>query len=149
MSVSDKSSPGLTHVLEGFDLEISVGIHEEEGRQSHGDDELSNAEIGANHEFGLGPPQRSFVRGYFDENQEAIEREQDAALARILDGADPETEAGRLAAKLEGGMKERILARIPPPLAESTKAKRGEAAVPLVATSQLLGSIRGKVARRA
>jgi hypothetical protein len=147
MSIEDRSSPELERLLQGFDLEITVGIHEDEGAGDHGDD-LTIADVGAIHEFGLGVPQRSFVRGYFDENAAAIEQAQDAALARILDGADPETEAARLGLQMEGGMKTRILARIAPPLAESTKRKRGEGAVPLVDTSQLIGAIRSKVTRR-
>lgn len=146
MTVSDHRGPGLRALLEELDLEISVGIHEDEGATSHG--ELTNAEIGAIHEFGLGVPERSFIRGYMDERQAEIEQAQEAALERILDGADPRVEAERLGLKLEAGVKERILARIPPPLAESTKKRRGENAVPLVDTSQLLGSIRSKVRDR-
>jgi hypothetical protein len=44
-------------------------------------------------------------------------------------------------------MKERILARLSPGLAPSTLARRGEGAVPLVDSGQLLGSIRGKARR--
>jgi hypothetical protein len=146
MSVEDKRSGELDRILSGLDLEVTVGIHEEEGAEEHGD--LTTAEVGSIHEFGLGAPQRSFVRGYFDENQVDIAAEQDAALTRILDGADPRTEAERLGLKLENGMKARILARIDPPLAESTKRQRGEGAVPLVHTSQLLGAIRSKVTER-
>lgn len=144
MSVEDKVSPEMARLLRGLDLEITVGIHEDEGSESHGDG-LTTADVGAVHEFGLGVPQRSFVRGYFDDNQAEIEDLQTVALQHILDGADPAAEAGRLGLKLEGGMKERILARINPPLAESTKARRGESAVPLVDTSQMIGAIRSKV----
>jgi hypothetical protein len=148
MSVDDKVNRQLLdQLLEGLDIEITVGIHAAEGSASHGAD-LTMAELGAIHEFGLGVPARSFVRGYFDENQAAIESKQDAALQRILLGANPRTEAERMALELESGMKERILGRIAPPLAESTKRRRGAGAVPLVATSQLLGSIRGKVTER-
>jgi hypothetical protein len=147
VSVDDKKSPELARLLREFDLEVTVGIHEDEGAEDHGDD-LTIADVGAIHEFGLGVPQRSFVRGYFDENAPRIEQAQDAALVRILDGADPETEAARLGLQLEGGMKARILARIAPPLAESTKRRRGESAVPLVDSSQLIGAIRSKVNER-
>lgn len=143
MSVSDTGSPGLTGLLRGLDIEVSVGIHEDKGAEAHG--ELTNAELGAIHEFGLGVPQRSFIRGYFDEKEAELQEFADAALARILDGADPLVEAGRMGLRLESGMKERILARIPPPLAPSTRARRGEDAVPLVDTSQLIGSIGSKV----
>jgi len=143
MSVEDKKSADLEKFLRGLDLEVTVGIHEEEGAEEHGD--LTNAELGAIHEFGLGVPQRSFIRGYFDENAAEIEQAQDEALNNIVFGADPRAEAERLGLKLESGMKERILARIDPPLAESTKRRRGASAVPLVDTSQLLGAVRSKV----
>jgi hypothetical protein len=146
MSVEDKRSPELDDFLSGLDLEVTVGIHEEEGAEEHG--ELTTAEVGAIHEFGLGVPQRSFVRGYFDEHANEIQEAQDVALENILAGADPQTEAARLGLKLESGIKQRILARIDPPLAESTKRRRGEDAVPLVDTSQLLGAIRSKVGQR-
>lgn len=148
MSVTDKGSASLTQLLDGFELDISVGIHAEDGDETYEGGDLNTAEVGAIHEFGLGVPQRSFVRGYFDENEAAIAAAQDASLQRIMDGADPEAEAERLGLQLESGMKQRILSRVPPPLAESTKRKRGEDAVPLVDTSQLLGAVRSKVTRR-
>lgn len=143
MSVEDKIGADLERWLRGLDIEITVGIHADEGAKLHGD--LTNVEIGSYHEFGLGVPERSFLRAYFDENAADVERAQDQALDRIMAGADPETEAQRLGLKLEGGIKERMLARIDPPLAESTKRRRGESAVPLIHTSQLIGSIRSKV----
>jgi hypothetical protein len=147
VSVIDKSSPELEAILRGLELEVTIGIHAEDGAEGH-DGGLTTAEVGSYHEFGLGVPQRSFVRAYFDEHASEIEQAQDACLARILAGSDPRAEAARLGLKLEGGMKERILARIDPPLAESTKARRGESAVPLVDTSQLIGAIRSRVTER-
>ncbi len=148
MSVQDTSNDLLKHLLEELDIEVTVGIHEDDGGQSHGKGGITTAQVGAAHEFGLGPPQRSFVRGYFDEHQAEIEGWQDDAMRRILDGADPRAEATRVGLMLEAGMKERILARIEPPLAESTKRRRGEGAIPLIDSSQLLGSIRSKVRDR-
>jgi hypothetical protein len=146
MSVEDKASPELERFLRDLDLEVSVGIHEDEGAADHG--ELTNAEVGSIHEFGLGVPERSFIRGYFDEHADDIEEGQEVALRNILFGADPHVEAARFGLKLESGIKERILARIAPPLAESTKRRRGDSAVPLVDTSQLIGAIRSKVTDR-
>lgn len=146
MSVDDKRSPDLERLLEDLDIEISVGIHAEEGAADH--DGLTTAEVGAIHEFGLGVPQRSFIRGYFDEHQGEIEQLQAAALERVIAGADPRIEAGRLGLLVEGGIKQRILSRIDPPLAESTRKRRGDDAVPLVDTSQLLGAIRSRVTEK-
>jgi hypothetical protein len=150
MAVTDNKNPDLGLFLSGgdFELAITVGIHEEEGSQAHGDDGLTTGEIGSVHEFGLGVPMRSFVRGYFDENMGYIEHAQDEAMQRILDGADPMLEAERLAKELEIGMRDRVLERIAPPLASSTRARRGQTAIPLVDSTQLLGAIRGRVAVR-
>lgn len=142
MAVDDKRSP-LLGALEGLGREITIGIHADEGAEDHGG--LTNAELGTIHELGLGVPQRSFVRAYFDENVHEIGGDVEAAIARVLEGSDVDLEAELLGAKIEAGMKERILARIEPGLSEETKRKRGQDAVPLVDTSQLMGSIRYKV----
>lgn len=136
--IIDKRGSALDALLGGTELEISVGIHESEGSEDH--DGPTNAEVGSYHEFGSRP----FIRGYFDEKAADVERFIDEAAARVLDGEDPLTAGEIVALQLESGVKERILAGIEPELAESTRKKRGDDAVPLVATSQLLGSIRGK-----
>jgi hypothetical protein len=145
VSVSDTGGAAFDALLEGFDIEISVGIHEDKGAEAHGKGATTTALVGAAHEFGLGPPQRSFIRGYYDENAALIVEQQDAALARILDGADPLIEAQRMGLFIESGIKERILARINPPLSEATRKRRGESAVPLVDTSQLIRAITSQV----
>lgn len=49
---------------------VTVGIHEEDGSQQHGDEGVTIADVGAWNEFGLGVPERSFIRGWADENEE-------------------------------------------------------------------------------
>lgn len=128
----------LTALLAGTELEITVGIHEQEGSEDH--DGPTNAEVGSYHEFG----ERSFIRGYFDENAADVDRFLDDAADRIMAGEDPLTAGEIVALQLESGVKERMLAGIEPGLAESTKKRRGEDAVPLIDSSQMLGAIRGK-----
>lgn len=136
--IIDKRDGTLDALLGGLDIEVTVGIHESEGSDNH--DGLTNAELGSIHEF----TERSFIRGYFDEKSDDVERFIDEAAERVLNGDDPLT-AGEIAAmQLESGVKARILAGIDPPLAESTRKRRGDDAVPLVNTSQMLGAIRGK-----
>ncbi len=135
----------LGELFEGFYREITVGIHAEEGQEQH-DGGLTNAEVGTFHEFGLGVPQRSFIRAYFDENEALIVAKLEQAAQRVLDGADDKLEAQRFAVWLESQVKEFILNRnVEPELSDATKKRRGENAVPLVDSSQMLGSIRGKV----
>lgn len=131
VAVSDKRSPLLEDLLDGLELEISVGIHEDEGGRKEG--EQTNAELGARHEFGLGVPQRSFIRHYIDENESLLYERSEAALAKVLTGADAEVEAGKLGAQMVGEIKTRMLAGL------------GDPSRDLVDTSQMIGSIRSKV----
>lgn len=124
-------------------VKITVGIHAAEGSGGHGG--VTNAELGEIHEFGLGVPQRSFIRAYYDENESALaELMQDAIAGALIDGDDLQQAAELVAVQVEGEIKERILGRLPgKELSKSVRRKRGESAVPLVDTSQLIGSIRG------
>lgn len=140
--IDDKRSNVLDALMGGLEVEITVGIHESEGSKGHGG--VSNAELGSIHEFGLGVPSRPFVRGYFDENEEEISRLINEAAGDILDGEDPSEAADLVALQLESGVKQRILDGLSPEASEAVKRKRGEGAIPLVDTSQMLGSIRGK-----
>lgn len=142
-------------------IEITVGIHAAEGGAEHSDplqggsfaadgavefsqQPLTVAEVGSFHEFGLGVPMRSFIRGTFDEQQTEL-----AALVRsqarlTVEGRLTAEQAGeRIALKAEAIFKRRIRERIPPPLAASTIKRKGSS-VPLISTGQLRNSIRGR-----
>jgi hypothetical protein len=135
--------PEMAERFAGLEHDITAGIHEAEGASAHG--KLTNAELGAVHEFGLGVPRRSFLRDWMDENEAAIfERISDAMSRIVFDGADGKREADLIAIWAEGEIKARIENRLQPELSESTKRRRGQSAVPLIDTSQFIGSIRGK-----
>ena len=141
--IVDKRSNIYDALIGGVEVEITVGIHEQEGGEEHNG--LSNAELGSIHEFGSSDiPQRSFIRAYVDESQSGIDGFLTDACNRMLTGEDALAAAELVALQMESGVKERILARLKPDLSEATKAIRGDDAVPLVKSSQLLGSIRGK-----
>jgi hypothetical protein len=143
VSVIDKRGNVLDVLMGGLEAEMTVGIHASEGATEH--DGLTNAELGAIHEFGTSEiPQRSFIRVYIDEHESEIHTWLSEAADELLTGADPQQEADRIALRLESGVKERILSGISPELSEATKKRRGDSAVPLIDTSQMLGSIRGK-----
>jgi hypothetical protein len=100
-------------------------------------------EIGAFHEFGNGVPERSFLRAWVDENQQAIqEKLTDLGLTYLLDGEINAWQIpfGQWAVK---EIKNRIAHEIPPPLAPKTIArKQGSGAqVPLIDTNQLMRAI--------
>jgi hypothetical protein len=142
---------------------ITVGIHAAEGGADHTDGgtfaddgaiEFSGAEprtvaeIASYHEFGLGVPQRSFIRGWFDESKEQM-RELLRSQARLaIEGRiTTEQAAERVALKAEAGVKLRIRNRgngAYPPNAASTIARK-KSTVPLIDTGQLRSAIRGKV----
>jgi hypothetical protein len=144
--IVDKRSDVLEAMLGGLAVEITAGIHEAEGSAEH--EGLTNAELGSIHEFGTGDiPQRSFIRAWIDENQSLIDEWVTDAANAILAGEDPEAASERVALQMEAAIKERMLSGISPELSENTKRGK-EGGVPLIDSSQLLGSILGKVKRK-
>jgi hypothetical protein len=143
--IVDNRSDVLEAMLGGIAVEITAGIHEAEGSADH--DGLTNAELGSIHEFGTGDiPQRSFIRAWVDENQSLIDEWVTDAANAILAGEDPEAASERVALQMEAGIKERMLSGISPALDEDSKRGK-EGGVPLIDSSQLLGSILGKAKR--
>lgn len=123
---------------------IAVGVHAREGGATHREADTTVAELASWHEFGLGVPQRSFVRGWYDESQGEIARVLTGRMHAVAQGLDPEVALEQAALAFEGSMKERIADHIPPPLAPSTVAAKGSS-TPLVDSGQLRNAIRGKV----
>lgn len=125
-------------------LEITIGVHAEEGAGDEGNG-LTVAEVAEANEFGLGVPARPAITGWADENAETfptrMREESEAALraraspAQRLD-ALAQVGAGEIQAKIAGG--------VPPPNAPSTIARKGSS-TPLIDKGQFRSSIRGKV----
>jgi hypothetical protein len=118
---------------------ITTGIHGQEGGEEHPGG-ISVAEIGSIHEFGLGVPERSFVRVWFDENKsrlpEAIRVELETAIAQ----GNPRLAIERLAITIQASIQQRISNGIDPELAESTILQKGSS-TPLIDTGVLRSSI--------
>jgi hypothetical protein len=141
-------------------LVVTVGIHEPEGGaakevpdgvQSSGERLIDVAE---SHEFGIGVPQRAFVRGCVDEQESELKSKLSGALKTALapGGRGAEQQMARFGLYVVGQMQERISQGIPPELAPSTKKYKeslnlaGNAKnTPLILTGQLRSSIRSKV----
>lgn len=139
MPVSD-SGPAATQLPAR--IEWTVGIHSDEGR--HEDSGLSLVDLGTIHEFGLGVPQRSFIRKWAAEDVAEINRIIQREMLRLLDGNQPSVVAERIALKLEGRAQAFIAAgRATPPLAEQTIARKGSSK-PLIDTGALRASIKAK-----
>lgn len=102
---------------------------------------LTIAELGAIHEFGLGVPERSWLRAWYDENQAEIADDLRKAGRGILLGRfTRERILEILGLKYVGQIQARIARNIPPPLAASTTKKKGSS-VALIDTGQLRSAI--------
>ena len=110
-------------------------------------------EIAEAHEFGIGVPQRSFVAGAVDENEDQLQAKLVSSMkaaARPNATRTPEQTLERFGLYVVGVMQQRIADGIEPELAEATiKAKArltGKAKdTPLILTGQLRSSIRSKL----
>jgi hypothetical protein len=135
----------LKKIKEAKKASITVGVHQKEGDASHEKGSLSVLDVGTFHEFGLGVPERSFIRGWFDENQKWCNTFISGMLRSVVEGKREFSQTlEQIGLKFVGSVQERISNRIPPPLAASTiKAKGSD--VPLIDTGQLRTSITYKV----
>lgn len=93
------------------------------------------------HEFGLGVPERSFIRAWFDANQDKIKKAIAAAMQQVIKGKyTKEVALERLGALFASQIQARISSNIPPPLAPSTIKRKGSS-VALIDTGQLRSAI--------
>ncbi len=130
-------------------VEISVGVHSSEANHTHGSGEgLTIGDIATFHEYGTQTvPQRSFIRGWFDERQEFIAKTLRTQFQAVVDGKRPvEQAAERVALAFEGDVKQRILENIPPPLKPVTVKRKGSS-LALVDRGILRNAIRAIVKR--
>ncbi len=125
---------------------VLVGIQGAEAAAPHHGTELTTAEVGAIHEFGLGNcPERSFLRSTFDVNRDAYLDLLRRMGQQIVKGAmTPAQALELLGQKFVGDIQGRIAEGIDPPLAPSTIAAKGSS-TPLIDTGQLRSSITYKV----
>ncbi len=139
----DKGWNRLQRELNEFgDSFIDIGIQGSEATQDRGG--LTNAEIGEIHEFGLGVPQRSFLREWTSSNAAEIQQIiQQAAVMGGLHSLNAEQSMERAGLGLVGSVQERMSAGIPPANSPETIARKGSS-TPLIDTGQLRQSITSK-----
>jgi hypothetical protein len=119
-------------------VRIRAGILEHEGSASHEESGMSVAALGTIHEFGLGVPERSFIRAWYDTRQPQIKQ---ALLTAFAAGVPPAVAAGRVALKLESMIKGWINEQVNlTKNAPATIARKGSD-VPLVDTGVLRSAI--------
>ncbi len=102
---------------------------------------LSVLDVAIFNEFGLGVPERSFIRAYVDENKAKIQTWIRVLAKQIADGKlEPKQALEQLGLKVQGGIQARIAKGVPPPNAEATIRRKGSSK-PLIDTGQLRSSI--------
>jgi len=146
----DRGMLGLAEMVKGMakaGRAALVGVQGEKGAEAR-DEGLTNAGLATIHEFGASnnrPPERSFLRSTFDENQQDYQKELDQIGKDFFDGKlSPPRVDGELlllGEKYRGDIIEKIRSGIPPPLAESTIEEKGGEETPLIRTGQLWNSI--------
>jgi len=114
--------------------------------------ELTNTSVAGllgTHEFGIGVPERSVIRGYTAGKPPEIRGAVKATFREVVNGKVPTSQIGRTGEIAVKGLRKRIEKRIPPPLADVTKENRrrpselsrGLEDKPLKDTEQILGSL--------
>ncbi len=149
----DHGAKRIVAGLSALNRTVTVGIHAAEGGAATTDGEMTVAEVGAIHEFGLGSPQRSFLRQFVDENRDQLRRMLSGAAREVARGRLTEEQAlERFGLAVQGMIRERIVRGIDPPLADSTKERKRELTggtkdTPLILWGQLLSPILHEVRR--
>jgi hypothetical protein len=125
---------------------ITVGIFESEGSKMYASDDMTLLEVAIIHEFGTDKiPERSFIRAWFDENQDRCREALRVMLEVVVAGKyTKEQSLELLAQRFVGEIQKRIAAGIPPPLAQSTIDRKGSS-TPLINTGQLRSGITYKI----
>jgi hypothetical protein len=105
-------------------------------------DGLTVGELAEIHEFGLGVPQRSFLRAWADADRAKIDRTLGALIRKTLTGDLTREQALEQFGAWAQGQVQKFIAdgRVEPALAEATIAAKGSS-VPLIDTGQLRSSI--------
>jgi len=117
---------------------VAVGIQGDDASEDH--EGMTNAQLGAIHEFGLGVPERSFIRSTFDENN-AFQTRMDVLAKVALSGGTAKGQLIIVGEQARTAILRKIKSHIPPPLAESTVAHKKGETTPLIDTGQLWNSI--------
>lgn len=119
---------------------VSVGVHAAEGAEAE-EGGLTVLDVAIFNEFGLGVPERSFLRAWIDENT-AVNTEllRRAAVMALKGGKTLPQALELLGMKFAGGIQSRIAQGISPANAPATIAKKGSS-TPLIETGQLRQAI--------
>ncbi|MCK4717652.1 MAG: hypothetical protein KAT70_03195 [Thermoplasmata archaeon] len=126
---------------------VLVGVQGKKAEATHKDSEdsegepLTVGEIASIHEFGLGVPERSWLRAWIEENRSMIQSDLRRAMQRVIEGKlTKEQAASILGVKYVGEIQKRIAQGIEPPNHPDTVKRKGSSK-PLIDTGQLRSAI--------
>jgi hypothetical protein len=129
---------------------VTIGIHEEDAAGQHGDEGVTVGDVGIYNEFGLGVPERSFIRGWADENEETNKDRLRKIGRAVVTGhiSSPSVGLKRFAALAVGEVQSRISdGGVFEPNKPSTVERKGSSK-PLIDDGILRSKITSKVERR-
>lgn len=138
----------LKSLTSGENPTIKVGVFGSKASEEHSAG-VSVLDIANFHEFGLGNnPERSFVRGWAEENESAVVGMLKKEIQASVKRRDTSFSRGfdRIGLYCQSGIQQRISDGIPPPLAPSTVKRKGSS-TPLIDTGQLRSSVTYQVLR--
>lgn len=82
-TVTEKG-PGFSQLIsELAGAALTIGVQGDEAKAPHSNSERTIGEVAAIHELGLGVKERSWLRSWFDANQERIQLQTRDALAKV------------------------------------------------------------------
>ena len=149
---SDPRASRALHALAAIgDRGLSIGVNDAHHVPAPGrtDPGLTNAQIGAIHEFGLGNnPERSFLRAWLDDESNwmpELERRIGAAVDAAESGLNTDKWLEDFAAFCVKSIQDRMRAGIAPPILASTLNRKQGGDAPLIDTEQLLNAIEAHV----
>lgn len=149
--IKDRGYAGLVQRFSDIKkMGITIGVHAEEGSQNEPNG-ATVAEVATYNEFGMGVPERSFIRAWADENAEennaTVSKAYKYIAAQLVHGkgVDPVAVLDAVAQKFAGQVQQRISSGIAPENAPSTIAQKRGSTTPLINTGQLRSSIMGRV----
>lgn len=148
VKVTDRGYSKLIRVVQAqAGYAVTVGVQGSKAEADHGG--LTVGELAAIHEFGLGVPERSFLRAWFDQNSVQVQNDLRAATRQILLGRlTPERAAEVLGLRLAGQIQTFIAdGHVKPALSQQTIRRKGSS-VPLIDTGQLRSAISYIVQKR-
>lgn len=138
----DNGFKALRAAVRGASGTIQIGVNENLHLNADGTYDLTNAELGAIHEYGTEHvPQRSFLRAWVDERQDEIKAKVAYSLRSTLEYGAPWAEVmGDFGKWAVEQVRQRIKNGLEPANAESTLKRKGSDK-PLIDSGQLLAAI--------